>query len=147
MIESDGISAFRLVRRLALGQGTSAMYLLVCSEDVKSAVEDDLKAETEIQFGSPLPFADIEVLLGDPVLGIPWFGQPIFGFRFNELAVDIVGLVDAHVVRLERSGSQLLFLATDGTAEQLLVRAPNFRSRLTEVLRIIPDPSIGEQTA
>jgi hypothetical protein len=55
--------------------------------------------------------------------------------------------LDTHVVRLERSGGQLLFLSTQNTAEQLLVQTPNFRSRLTEVLRITPDPSIGELTA
>ena len=146
MIASDEITAFRLVRLLAVGQGASAMYLLVCSKEVQSAVEDDLKAETEVQLGSQLPLADIEVLLGDPASGAPFFRQPICGFRISELTPDIVGLLDTHVVRLERSGSQLLFLATDGSAEQLLVQTPNFRSRLAEVLRIIPDPSM-ERTA
>jgi hypothetical protein len=147
MIEFDEITAFRLVRRLAIGQGTFAMYLLICLSEEWSTIETDLRAEVEVQLGAKLPFDDIDALLRQPSSMGSCSDQPVCALRITELNPDVVSLVDTHVVRLERKGNQLLFLANPSTAEQLIVHAPNFRSRLTEVLRITPDSSIGELTA
>jgi len=147
MIDFDETTAFRLFRRLGVGQGTFAMYLLICPSEDWSIVEDDLKAEADVQLGVKLPLNDIEVLLREPSLAGYCSDQSVSAFRIKELSHAVISLLDTHVVRLERSGGQLLFLSTQNTAEQLLVQTPNFRSRLTEVLRITPDPSIGELSA
>lgn len=147
MIQFDEITAFRLVRRLALGQDTFAMYLLVCSDDIRRTIEEDLKAESDVQLGLKLPFEDIETLIRGQAPEIANFERPVSGFHITNLNSDIISVLDTHVVRLARAGHQLLFLVTDSTAEQLIIQAPNFRNRITEVLRIIPDQSIGERTA
>ena len=147
MIHFDETTAFRLFRRLGVGQGSFAMYLLICPTEDWLIVEDDLKAEADVQLGLKLPFNDIEILLREPSLAGDCLDQPVCAFRISELNSAVISMVDTHVVRLERSGGQLLFLSTQNTAEQLLVKTPNFRNRLTEVLRITPDPSFGELTA
>ena len=64
--------------------------------------------------------------------------------KIDRLSPRVVAILDTHVIRLERAGAQFLFLATQDLAERLLISAPNFRNRLTEILRIVPDdPSAG----
>jgi hypothetical protein len=147
MIAFDEITAFRLVRRLAVGEGTFTMYLLVCPDEVWPSIEDDLKAEAEVQLGSPIQVIDIAELLLDPERNFACSERAVCCFYIGHPSADVISLLDTHVVRLERRGSQLLFLATPETTDQLLVEAPNFRNRLTEVMRIVPDPSIGRGTA
>ena len=49
MIAFATTTAFRLVRRLAMGRGSTAMYLLIYDEGTEGAIENDLQAEVEVQ--------------------------------------------------------------------------------------------------
>jgi len=144
MIDFATTTAFRLVRRLALGQGSTAMYLLIWEDAEQFAIEADLQAEAEVQLGIQLPTGSISDLLREP--GGVRLGDTdqIRAFRIENVSPELVGLLDTHVIRLERSGAQFLFLATDELSEQLLEVAPNFRNRLTEILRILPDDPSGD---
>ena len=126
-----------------MGQGTTAMYLLIYEEGAQSAIEADLRAEVEVQMASPLPIGQVSELLDvDDVLGLHDAG-PMQVLRIDRWSPELVALLDTHVIRLERTGAQFLFLTTQTLAEQLLVEAPNFRNRLTDVLRIVPDDPSG----
>jgi len=141
MIDFSTITAFRLVRRLAMGQGATAMYLLIHEEDVQFDIEADLKAEVEVQRGSPLPIRRVSELFDkDDGLGL-YDANPIRVLRIDCWLPELIGLLDTHVIRMERTGAQFLFLTTPALAERLLVQAPNFRNRLTEILQIVPDDS------
>lgn len=143
MIDFSATTAFRLVRRLVMGQGTASMYLLLYEEGEQSAIEADLRAEVEVQLSSPLPIGRVSELGDtDGALGLPDAG-PIRVLGIDRWSPDLVALLDTHVIRLERSGAQFLFLTTPALAERLLVEAPNFRNRLTEILRIVPDDLSG----
>jgi len=145
MIDFSTTTAFRLVRRLVMGQGTPAMYLLIHEEGTEFLIEADLRAEVEVQMSVPLPIGRASELLGaDAFLGLPDAG-PIRALRIDRWSPELLALLDTHVIRLERTGAQFLFLTTPVLAEQLLMEAPNFRNRLTDVLRIVPDdPSGGD---
>ncbi|MGA3023909.1 MAG: hypothetical protein ABSF98_03975 [Bryobacteraceae bacterium] len=138
-------TAFRLVRRLAMGQGSNGMYLLTYEDGARLAIETDLRAEVEVQMASPLPMGRVSEPHGvDDALGLPAAG-PIRVLWIDHWSAELVAMLDTHVVRLERTGAQFLFLTTPALAEKLLVEAPNFRNRLTDVLRIVPDdPSGGD---
>jgi hypothetical protein len=143
MITFSTTTAFRLVRRLAMGQETTGMYLLIYEEGAQSAIESDLRAEVEVQMASPLRIGRVSELFGvDDAFGLSEAG-PIRVLRIDRWSPKVVALLDTHVIRLERTGAQFLFLTTPALAEQLLVEAPNFRNRLTEVLRIVPDDPSG----
>jgi hypothetical protein len=143
MIDFAPTTAFRLVRRLAMGQGTTAMYLLVYEEGLELAIEADLKAEVEVQMADSLAIGRVSDSLDlDEVLGSR-DTRPIRVLRIDRWAPRLIDALDTHVIRLEQTGSQFLFLTTPALAEQLLVEAPNFRNRLTEVLRIVPDVLLG----
>lgn len=143
MIAFSTTTAFRLVRRLVMGQGTASMYLLLYEEGEQSAIEADLRAEVEVQLSSPLPIGRVSELADtDDALGLPDAG-PIRVLRIDRWSRDLVALLDTHVIRLERAGAQFLFLTTPTLAERLLVDAPNFRNRLTDILRIVPDDLSG----
>ena len=120
------------------------MYLLVYEEGAQSSIEADLSAEVEVQLSSSLPMGRVsEMLDHGEALGLADAGS-IRVLRIDRWSPELVVLLDTHVIRLEQTGAQFLFLATPALAEQLLVEAPNFRNRLTEVLRIVPDdPSAG----
>jgi hypothetical protein len=119
------------------------MYLLICEEIAQDDIVAELRAEVEVQLGIRLPIALVsELLRGDNGFGLEDM-DPIRVLRIDRWSPELIGLLDTHVVRLERSGAQLLFLTTDRLSEQLLVAAPNFRSRLTEILRILPDDISG----
>jgi len=143
MIDFSATTAFRLVRRLKLGQGTTAMYLLIYEEGAEIAIETDLREEVEVQLGGRLPIGRVsELAESDENLGLPDAG-PIRVLRIDRWLPELVGMLDTHVIRIERAGAQFLFLTTAVLAERLLVAAPNFRNRLTEVLRIVPDDPSG----
>jgi hypothetical protein len=143
MIDFSTTTAFWLVRRLAMGQGSTAMYLLIYEEGTQFAIEADLRAEVEVQLSSPLPIGRVSELLDlDDGLGLPDAG-PMRVLRIDRWSPELVATLDTHVIRLERTGAQFLFLTTPALAVQLLVEAPNFRNRLTEVLRIVPDDPSG----
>src|SRR5690349_22632819 len=108
MIPFDEITAFRLVRRLVVGQDTFAMYLLVCVDEMRSVIEDDLKAETKVQLGSPLHLVEISELLLNAKIGNVSLVQSLLGINVNELNEEVLSLLDTHVVRFERTGAQLL---------------------------------------
>jgi hypothetical protein len=126
-----------------MGQGTTALYLLIYEEGAQSAIETDLQAEVEVQMTSPLPIGRVSKRLdmGD-VLESQAAG-PIRALQVDRWSPELVPMLDTHVIRLERTGAQFLFLTTQALAEQLLVQAPNFRNRLTDVLRIVPDDPSG----
>jgi hypothetical protein len=146
MIAFAPATAFRLVRRLAMGQGATSMYLLICDEGAELAIEADLLAEVEVQMAGSLrigrvsePF-DLDDALESPDAG------PVRALRIDRWSPGLVALLDTHVIRLERTGAQFLFLTTPPLAGKLLVEAPNFRNRLTDVLQMVSDdPSIGGQ--
>jgi hypothetical protein len=127
------------MRRLATGEGSTAMYLLVHEDGERVAIEADLQAEAEVQLGTRLPIGLASDLFRDGGSLKPDHASPIHILRIERLSSEVVALLDTHVIRLERSRAQFVFLTTDQVSEQLLVQAPNFRSRLTEVLRILPD--------
>lgn len=139
MIAFSTTTAFRLVRRLVLGQGSTGMYLLIYEEGTASAIESDLHAEVEVQMASPLPIARASDLVDVDDGMAAWGERPVRALNIDRWSPELVALLDTHVVRLERTGAQFLFLTTPALAEQLLVAAPNFRNRLTEVLTIIPE--------
>ncbi len=143
MIDFSTTTAFRLVRWLALGQGTTAMYLLIYEEGSQSAIEADLQAEVDVQLSSSLPIGRVSERLDiGGLLGLPDHG-PIRVLRIDRWSPELIALLDTHVIRLEQTGAQFLFLATPVLAQKLLVEAPNLRNRLTEVLRIVPDDPSG----
>jgi hypothetical protein len=143
MIDFSTTTAFRLVRQLAAGQGSTAMYLLICEERVQNDIEADLQAEAEVQLGVRLTINLVTELLYEENAFALDDVNAIRVFRIDRWSPELIGLLDTHVVRLEQTGAQLLFLTTDVLSEQLLVAAPNFRNRLTEVLRILPDDTSG----
>jgi hypothetical protein len=119
------------------------MFLLIHADGEQPAVEADLQAEAEVQLGSRLPTGPVSDLLNEPG-GLELNDRnPIRVLRIDRWSPELVALLDTHVIRLERSRAQFLFLTTDKLSEQLLGAAPNFRSRLTEVLRILPDDVQG----
>jgi hypothetical protein len=143
MIAFSTTTAFRLVRRLAMGQGSTGMYLLIYEEGSESTIEADLLAEVEVQMASALHIGRVSQLFDvDDALGLSE-GGPIRVLRIDRWLPELVPLLDTHVIRLERTNAQFLFLTTPALAEQLLLEAPNFRNRLTEVLRIVPDDLSG----
>jgi hypothetical protein len=144
MIAFATTTAFRFVRRLATGQGSAAMYLLIFNEDAQASVEADLRAEFEVQMGRRMKIGrvsrthDVQEALDSPA------SEQVRVLRIDRLSSRVVAMLDTHVVRLERAGAQFVFLATQELAERLLTRAPNLRNRLTEVLRIVPEnASVG----
>jgi hypothetical protein len=143
MIAFSSTTAFRLVRRLAMGQGRTGLYLVIYEEGAQLAIQTDLQAEVEVQIAGSLPIGRVSELFEvDDVLGSPDAG-PIRALQIDRWSPDLVALLDTHVIRLERTGAQFLFLTTPALAEQLLMEAPNFRNRLTDVLRIVPDDPSG----
>lgn len=119
------------------------MYLLVCDNREQDTIEADLRAEVEVQLDELLPIGRVSGMAGsDRDCGLPDTG-PIRVLRIDRWLPELVGLLDTHAVRLEQTGAQFLFLTTAVLAEQLLMTAPNFRNRLTEVLRIVPDDPSG----
>lgn len=120
------------------------MYLLIQEDGEQPFVEADLQAEAEVQLGSRLLIGSVSDLLSDPGSLTLNDKNSIRVLRIDHWSQELIGLLDTHVIRLERSQAQLLFLTTDVLSEQLLAAAPNFRSRLTEVLRILPDSPVGD---
>jgi hypothetical protein len=119
------------------------MYLLIYDDGAQFAIEADLRAEVEVQMAIRLPIGRVSEMLDvDDALGLADSG-PIRVLRIDQWSPDLVALLDTHVIRLERTGAQFLFLTTWALAERLLVEAPNFRNRLTEILRIVPDDLSG----
>jgi hypothetical protein len=144
MIDFSTTTAFRLVRRLVMGRGTTAMYLLICDEGTQLAVEADLQAEVEVQMASPLQIGRVSERLDVDDILLAHDTASLRALRIDRWSPELVPLLDTHVIRLERTGAQFLFLTTPAIAEQLLMEAPNFRNRLTDILRIVPDdPSSG----
>ena len=127
-----------------MGQASTAMYLLICDEHAQDDVETDLRAEVEAQLGVRLPVGLIEEMFLEDVGFGPDDTNPIRLLRIDRWSPELIGLLDTHVVRLERTGAQFLFLTTDKLSEQLLKAAPNFRNRLTEIMRILPDGTLGD---
>src|ERR1700689_1771231 len=144
MIDFATTTAFRLVRQLATGLRGTAMYLLIWERPMQADVVADLQAEIEGQMGNRPGIGLVSDLLGEGDLVRREDMVPIQVLRIDPWSPELVGLLDTNVVRLERTGVQFLFLTTDKLSEQLLEKAPNFRNRLTEVLRILPDDPSGE---
>jgi hypothetical protein len=143
MMDFSTTTAFRLVSRLAMGQDSTAMYLLIYEEGAQTVIEADLQAEVEVQLSSPLSIGRVSELADlDGALGASGAG-PIRILHIDRWSPGLVALLDTHVIRLEQSGAQFLFLTTLAVAGQLLVAAPNFRNRLTEILQIVPDDPSG----
>jgi hypothetical protein len=143
LIDFATITAFRLVRRLATAQASTVMYLLIYEEDTESAIEADLRAEVEVQLATQLSIRRVSELQDLDRALLTEYADRIRVLWIDCWLQELVDLLDSHVVRLEWTGAQFLFLTTTELSEKLLVRAPNFRSRLTEVMRITPDDPSG----
>lgn len=132
------VTAFRLVRSLgAAGARSPAIYLLICESESMEAVEADLRAEAEVQLG-----AAIRVDTASDVLrnSLPlWHDGSTRLIHFDQWLPELVDAMDRHSALLVQDGGQLLLLAEGSTAERILKKAPNLRSRLTDVFRIGPD--------
>ena len=63
--------------------------------------------------------------------------------RIDQWFPALIALLDTHVVRIEKMNIQFLFLVSEDVYEQLLASAPNFRSRLTEIMQIVPEDASG----
>jgi hypothetical protein len=133
-------TAFRLVRDLAVEPSGTAMYLLVYAPEMRTAIEEDLRAEVQVQLG-------VEVRI-DPVSaeGLTTSNSSMSHLRI--LRIDqwfpaLITLLDTHVVRIEKMNIQFLFLVSENVYEQLLASAPNFRSRLTDIVQIVSEDSAG----
>ena len=93
-----------------MGQASTAMYLLIYDEGTELAVESDLQAEVEVQLGMTLSIGRVSALLGiDPALGLDMKDR-VRALRIDSWSQILVDLLDTHVVRLERTGAQFLFL-------------------------------------
>ncbi len=142
MSEFSTITAFRLVRRLVIGQNSTSMYLLLCEDASEPAIEADVRAEVEVQMGIALPVGRVSAHLDtNDSLGLPDSGL-IRALWIDKWSSGLIAALDTHVVRLERTGAQFLFITSPILGEQLLIEAPNFRNRLTEVLCIISDAAV-----
>ena len=147
MIDFSTTTAFRLTRRLVMGQGTTALYLLIYEEGTQSAIETDLQAEVQVQMASPLPIGRVSERLDvDDVLESQNAG-PIRALRIDRWSPELVPLLDTHVIRLERTGAQFCFsrlrtLVSDCSwrprtfATALLTSFGLFRTILREALRV-----------
>jgi hypothetical protein len=105
-------------------------------------VETDLNAEGAIQMGVGLVIAHLSELSQLGYALDAREGGRVRAIWIDEWSSELVATLDTHVVRLERTGAQFLFITSAALADRLLTEAPNFRSRLTEMLRIVPDPAI-----
>jgi hypothetical protein len=116
------------------------MYLLVYASEMGSAVEEDLRAEVQVQLGAEVEIEPVSVeriaISNTPT-------RHLRILRIDQWSPALIPLLDTHVVRLEKMNIQFLFLVSEGVYEQLLVSAPNFRSRLTEILQIVPEHASG----
>jgi hypothetical protein len=97
------------------------MYLAIYEKGAQLAIQIDLQAEVEVQMAAPLPIGRFSGLFEvDNILGSPDAG-PIRVLQIDRWSPELVALLDTHVIG-----------------------APNFRNRLTDVLRIVADdPSVG----
>jgi hypothetical protein len=139
MTHFETVTAFRLLRRLTVGLGGSALYLLTYDEDAWPEIQNDLAEEAEVQLGHRLSLLRAsEVLDSDRDFA---HAGSIAAVWIDGWQPKLVALLDTHVVRLEQAGTPLLFFATQALSEKLLVEAPNFRSRLTEILSIVREGS------
>ncbi|HYW44440.1 MAG TPA: hypothetical protein VE959_16375 [Bryobacteraceae bacterium] len=120
------------------------MCLLICDEAEQPAVEADLLAELDVQLGIELRVVKASRLHdADQALGLDTPG-PVHVLHIDRWSPRLVNALDLHIVRLERTGAQFLFLASPELAERLLKHAPNFRNRLTDIARIVPDNPYGD---
>ena len=122
-----------------MGNLSASIYILILEEGTEMAIEDDLQSELEVETANRPPVEDIprSSEFGQPLESAGT--NPIQIFRIRDWSPDLVSFLDTHVVRLERTGAQFVFLTSWAIAEQLLTEAPNFRNRITEVLRIAPE--------
>ena len=119
------------------------MYLLIYADGAQSAIEADLRAEVEVQLSKPLSIGRISEWLDvSDAIGAEDVDS-IRVLHIDRWSSGLVALLDTHMIRLEQTGAQFLFLTNPALAEQLLIGAPNFRNRLTEVLQIVPDDPSG----
>ena len=138
MTKFSDVTAFRLVRGLgAAGARNPAIYLLICESESMLAVEADLRAEAEVQLGVAIRVDTASDVLRNslPV----WHDGSTRLIHFDQWLPELVDAMDRHSALLVQDGGQLLLLADSSTAERILKKAPNLRSRLTDVFSIRPD--------
>ena len=108
------------------------MYLLIHEGgEHQTAIEADLRAEVEVQLGVQAPIGEVSDLLREPV-GLKLDDtNPIRILRIEHWSKELVGLLDTHVIRLERSRAQFLFFRS--------IWNPCTRSCHKEVMVVIRD--------
>ena len=117
MVDFLKTTAFRLVRRLATGQGSVVFYVLIYAENDLPDIEADLRAEIQVQIGVLPAFGVASTILREGAGLILDDADPIRILRIDCWSPELVALLDTHVIRLERSGAQFLFLATEKLAD------------------------------
>jgi hypothetical protein len=118
------------------------MYLLICDATAAKAVQADLAAEVEVQLGAVVSLETAsELRTGE--LPVCRDGS-IRLLHFDEWLPALVDALDRHSSYLVQDGGQLLLLVDRQSAERILRRAPNLRSRLTDVFQISPEDLSGE---
>jgi hypothetical protein len=142
MIAFTQVSPFSLVRRLGTAAWNgSSIYLLICRDEERSSVEDDLALEADAQMGIVVKTIQLSDL-GNEIDDVNKTGtKTILSVRVDRRPPDLLTSLDRDIVRLERPGLTLLLLANEGTAGFLLASAPNLRSRVADVLAIGTDAS------
>jgi hypothetical protein len=138
MTNFSAVTPFRLVRSLGVaGARNPAIYLLICDRPAVAAVQDDLRAEIAVQLGSTIHLSTASQMGRD---SLPtWQDGSTRLIYFDDWLPELVKALDRHSAVLVQDGGQLLLLANEKIAERLLSRAPNLRSRLTDVFQIGPD--------
>ncbi|HTX39671.1 MAG TPA: hypothetical protein VME43_31860 [Bryobacteraceae bacterium] len=141
----DPITPFTLIRGIGLAGPTNpAIYLLICGQGTADGVENDLLGEIRAQLGDPVQAETVSELLSR---SLPFSRDSSTRLiRIDRWLPDLVDSLDKHSALLVQDGSQLLFLAEEQTAEQLLKAAPNLRNRLAGVFHIEPEDLSGGGT-
>ena len=145
MIDFSATTTFGVVRRVAAtGLSTPSIYVLICEPGDLGAVQEDLAAEIEVQLGSELRSLDASNITFDVLLDANAHanGPGIVLLAMRRWEHILVDSIDRNIVLLTESGALLLLTSFD-VAERILAKAPNLRSRLTDVLLIGPDEALG----
>jgi hypothetical protein len=141
MTDFSGTTIFGLVRRLAaVGRSVPSIYVLICKPSEMEVVQENLKAEIAVQFGSDLLCMDGSNMPADEIFSpMTRNREPrIILLRMPNWERRLIDSIDRNIVLLAEAGTVLMLTSLD-LAERILAAAPNLSSRLSDVLVIGPD--------
>jgi len=149
MIDFSATTPFGLVRRLAAaGQESPSVYLLISEAAAIDAVQADIAAEVQVQLGvnlRSLAASEVRPERLEDAFGADSM-SPVVLITLDHWVPKLIDSLDRNIVLVIRAGPVLL-LANFEIAERALAAAPNLRNRLTDVLAIRPDESVGGSPA